>query len=107
MRKIDSHFQTITTEDDIKKIASYDERESFVRSGFDKNYTGTTRENMLLLKNEKFKKAYLEKFSRQIKNDSRAARMELVSNRPENNSQVQKVRESFFGKICQGLNDML
>lgn len=106
MRKPDSHIQSINTEEDIKKIASYDERKSFVRSRFDSNYTGKTPENQALLKNEKFKKAYLEKFSRQIKNYSRKARMDLVSNRPENNPQIQKVRESFFSKIGGGLTDV-
>jgi len=106
MRKLDSHIQAINTEDDIKKIASYDERKSFVRSSFDRKYTGRTDENLALLKNEKFKRAYLEKFSRQIKNDSQKARIDLISNRPENNSQIQKVRESFFSKIGGGLTDV-
>lgn len=32
--------------------------------------------------------------------------MDIISNRPENNSQVQKVRESFFAKFGQALREI-
>ena len=97
MWKKEPPIPTLTTEEDFKKIASYDERKAFVRSHFDKNYTGTTKENAALLKNEKFKKVYLEMFSG-IKKDSQKARMDLIAHRPDQNPQVLKVRESLLGK---------
>lgn len=105
MWKLDSHIQTINTEDDIKRIASYSERKDFIRSRFDRDYTGTTQENETLLRNPEFKKSYLEKFFG-IKNASRDARMNLIKDRPDRNPQIQQVRESLFSKIGQALGEI-
>ncbi len=116
MWKNESHNSRLSTEDDLKKVASYAERRDFVRGAtsdwkpngqevFDKNYTGKTGENLALLRNERFKKAYLEKFSG-IRNSSRESRMNMIKGRPDQHPEVQKVRESFFSKIGQALREM-
>jgi hypothetical protein len=92
MSKIDFHSPKLSTEDDLKSIASYAERKDFVRSHFDKNYTGTTKENETLLRNPEFKKAYLEKFAH-IRSESQDEREKLLKDRPEKNSYIQNVRE--------------
>jgi hypothetical protein len=58
-----------------------------------------------LLKNSDLKNAYLEKFSG-IRNASREARMNLIKDRPEQNPQIQKVRESVFSKVGQSLREI-
>lgn len=105
MWKTESNNQYIQNEADLIRVASYAERKDFIRSRFDKNYTGTTRENEVLLRNEKFKKAYLEQFAH-IKNTSRNARMDLIANRPDQNPEIQKVREWFFANMSRGLSNV-
>lgn len=105
MWKNESHNSSLSTEQDLKKVASYTQRRDFIRSHFDKNYTGTTRENALLLKKNAFQKAYLERFSN-LKNTSRKVRMNLVKDRPEKNSQVQNIRENLVAKISWSLGEI-
>jgi hypothetical protein len=90
MSEKNSQIPQLSTEGDLKNIASYSERRDFVRSRFDKDYTGTTKENEALLRNSEFKKIYLEQFSR-IRNTSRDARMNLLSDRPDKNSKSEGI----------------